>query len=529
MEVLREVCMRRAAGGALIGAFVFCRVLGGGGSPGKEGERIHNERRSLLDSAVGLPVEYRADITLRLLGSCGTGERFSRAELEIIEALFHQSHLAKYPLSMRSIGEYSDTRSARLARSFSLKLDALAIQARVTSLVLRQAHETARDWFGRIRLPATPPAECRDGLIPDPAIYYETLGRLFGEGFSKAERAKGEDLRFLTDCLRNSRTFTEIIPALRLVLDLPIPSEQRARLSSVLIAALDTLPVSPREFSYFEADLSLSKLVQELALLQQSAGQSPSPLLRTYRRIVLRSLTDAMCEDGLFWSGDPARRPARTGSAKRSISFFNEVLAPITAGSVDAISPNIQVIPAGGVIQLQPLREPTAVLPVLRLIRDPSQTEDWRPALARFLTTMRDPAWREGDCKACVFYERSDPLKALVDVVPVGPERMSVVDEYLDLLGNSSLYTDSPIEWLNELNVLLGFARRVAPEDKSKLEEIRKRGIQIAMLPRGQEGEILARMAVSRNPAIAAYANLERICPEPLDLSGRLPPSLPPR
>jgi hypothetical protein len=517
----------KAALVALIGALVLCRLASGGASPDRE--RIHAERRNVLDAAVGLPVEYRADITLRLLGSCRAGERLSRADLEMLEALFRQSHFAKYPLAMRSIGEYSDTRSARLARSFLLKLDALSIQARVATLVLRQAPDRAREWFERIRLPDTVPARCRDNLIGSPEVYYESLGRIFREGFTRAERAKGEDLRFLTDALRNSRTFTQILPALRLVLDLPLSSEQRARLSSVLIAALDTSPVSPREFSYFEADLSLSKLVQELALLQQAAGQSPIPLLQTYRRIVLQNLTDAMCADGLFWSGDPAKRVARTGSAKRTISFFNEALAPITGGSVDPLPADIQVLPGGGAIQLQPLREPAAVLPVLRLIRDRSQAEDWRPALARFLTTMRDPAWREGDCKACVLYERSDPLKVLIDVVPVGPERMGVVDEYLDLLGNSSLYLDSPIEWLNELNVLLGFARSVAPEDKAKLEEVRERGFQIAMLPRGQEGEILSRMVVSKNPAIAAYANLERICPESLDLSGRLPPSLPPQ
>ena len=107
------------------------------------------------------------------------------------------------------------------------------------------------------------------------------------------------------------------------MLDLPIASEQQARLAGLLIAGLDTLPVSPREFSYFEADLTLSKLVQEVALLQQSAGHSPIPLLGTYRRMVSRNLTDAMCADGLFWIGDVVRRKVTAGSAKRTVSFFD--------------------------------------------------------------------------------------------------------------------------------------------------------------------------------------------------------------
>lgn len=518
---------RKAA--AALGGLFFGVVMAGGQSPDEAAARLAKERRDLLDFAVGLSVEYRADITLRLLGESGARQRLSKAERELLDDIFQQAPQAKYAVAMRSIGEFSDTRSARLGRASALRLDALSIQARLVLLVLRQAPQVARDWMARIRLPETPPAACRDALIADPAIYFETLGRVFREAFSTAARTRGEDMRFLEDCLRKTTTLAQMVPALKLVLHLPVAARERAGLVAGLAAKLESLPITPREFSYFEADLSLSKLIQEVALLQQAAGRSPIPLLRWYRETIRRNLTEEMCADGLFSSAEPDRRVATTGSAKRTVSFFNESLVPLGAGAVEALPARFEGIARGEGIAVQPLRAPTDVLPVLRLLRNAGQTEEWRPALARFLTTFRDPAWREGNCKPCVFYERAGPLKVLIDMVPLGPERLAVVDEFLDLLADSPLYLESPIEWLHELQVLVGFSRAIAADDRTKLEELRKEGFEIAMLPRGQEDDILARMAASRNPAIAAYAKLERICPQPLGLSPRLPPARPPR
>ena len=481
----------------------------------------------LADAAIALPTEYRTDITLEVAGCASRAGDNRRREL--LTDLFDQAVYAKYPTKLLRVAASNDTAGGRLASSFRYGLDTLSIQTRIVRMLAPRSPTFARELFSRIRLEFAP-VTCESPFVRDVGAYYATLGELYRGAFSGREREEREDYLCLEQHLTGIVSYSQLKPAGRLLVDLPLQPNDRLLLANRYSVALTQLPPSHREFSRREAKLEISKLVHELALKLKSDGSAVSPLITSYRALVERNLTGAVCADGM-WSVSSGSRPTTiTGDASKTVAFFNRELKPLAGDEVPLLElAEIKPAKLADAARLQPLREPREFFPLFRLLRaaraqPAGDSKDWKIELSNALRRLNDPEWGTRDCPACGFHERAAVYLVLVDLAPVGDSRMEVVRAMLHFLESSPIEQQSPVEWLTQLKLLLGFTQSPSPEDEKKLADAAERGFVPGMLPRGQRRELLAEMLQSRNPVISSYARLEQLCPTPLDVTDRLPP-----
>jgi len=83
----------------------------------------------------------------------------------------------------------------------------------------------------------------------------------------------------------------------------------------------------------------------------------------------------------------------------------------------------------------------------------------WQQDLIDYLNLIA--AWTpdQEPSPAIYFHERCLVYTSLLDLVPSGPESEKILAEYVDFVGNSSLYDQSPGEWFVEPSKLLDRAR----------------------------------------------------------------------
>jgi hypothetical protein len=83
----------------------------------------------------------------------------------------------------------------------------------------------------------------------------------------------------------------------------------------------------------------------------------------------------------------------------------------------------------------------------------------WQQDLADYLNLIAGWTSDQEPSNAIYYHERCLVYTSLLDLVPAGPESEKILAEYVDFIGNSSLYEQSPAEWFAEPHTLLDRAR----------------------------------------------------------------------
>jgi hypothetical protein len=82
-------------------------------------------------------------------------------------------------------------------------------------------------------------------------------------------------------------------------------------------------------------------------------------------------------------------------------------------------------------------------------------TPEWQQQLADDLNLIADWTPDQEDSGAVYYHERCLVYTSLLDLVPPGPQGDKILADYVDFIGNSSLYRQSPAEWFVEPRTLL--------------------------------------------------------------------------
>jgi hypothetical protein len=83
----------------------------------------------------------------------------------------------------------------------------------------------------------------------------------------------------------------------------------------------------------------------------------------------------------------------------------------------------------------------------------------WRQDLSDYLNLIAGWTPDQEPSAAIYYHERCLVYTSLLDLVPSGAEREKILAEYVDFVGNSSLYEQSPPEWFAEPHTLLNRSR----------------------------------------------------------------------
>jgi len=137
----------------------------------------------LVDAARSTPPEFAADALIRLAESRLVEGRARKREL--LEEAFRLASAAQEPFKMRFSGErHFDSRAGFRGRAYALDLDALSLQCRAVSAMLRiQETRRARQLFESTVLPPAPDLRAPEQMAYDFALFEQTREALASRGF----------------------------------------------------------------------------------------------------------------------------------------------------------------------------------------------------------------------------------------------------------------------------------------------------------------------------------------------------------
>jgi hypothetical protein len=366
--------------------------------------------QSLAELARGAPPEFTADALLRLIEQGRLADKDVRRSL--IEEAFRNAAAAKFQVRMDGLpGTTTDTASGSLSRAYALKLDALTLESRAVRDMLPLDPANARRMFADIASPTLSPLTCDDALVYDLADYYQALGAVVNSTFTPKERAKEEQLNFVSDYLGQATSPLELAPLATVIQTVSVTPQQKQGLWARLGGLLETGQLDDRSYSGALASLN-SLTVPELQTSVQKFRQ------RSHG-----------CET------DSSSTPASKKPATPKLDSYWQ-------------STNSQHLLEPG----RKLRFDKNNVPLSDADRS---TPDWQQQVDDYLSQLAGWAADQEDSEADFYHEKCTVLMAVIELAPPGSESDKLIADYVDFISNSSLYQQSPVEWYLEPQALL--------------------------------------------------------------------------
>jgi hypothetical protein len=380
--------------------------------------------RSLVDISRGAPPEFGADALLRLVESGQISDPGVRRDL--VEQAFGSAISAKFPIRKRHLpGTTLDSRAGSLAQAYGLKLDALSLESRAVSDMLRIDPAAARKLLQSIPPPRFDPLSCDDALFYDVADFYQAVGSVVNSAFTPQERAKEEDVNFLLDYIGQATNPAQLVPLARAIQGAGVNNAQREILWTKFNAMLPNLQADDRSVSGLLSDPQGMDFIAT-AIRARSGGCKDDASAGTQPKISATS-SGATPKVERYWQSAEAQRMLDDGKKLR----YGD------AGRV--------------------------------LTEAERSTPEWQQRLTDYLSALA--AWGPGEEKSEADYynEKSTVYIALVELIPPGPQRDKMLDAFIDFINNSPLQQQSPVEWYNQASFMLERVRGTRDGEPTKV------------------------------------------------------------
>lgn len=462
------------------------------------------EMQAIIDAAALVPPEFAADVLLRLVESDRIAERLLK--IELAARAFYLAESAQQPVKKRSAqpGGAVDTRPGYRSMAFRLNLDRLSLQSRAVNDMLPLDRAKARALVEQIRFPSLIPLGCEETLVYDSSLFYQMLGNVVRQGFTREEKLQERELQVLQPYITQLQSHAQVLPVAQLLRTVDLSNAQLRELVNMFAGSLQRLHGDKRSFAsvvrYFELD-SLARLVTEL----DSKGISTAAIIPAVGEYLVSNLRDVPCSEVL---GEPAGANSVSEAARYFVDRFNAGLgaglegskiAPVREGELqgapDSSRPRAHAYWQSRKSQefsdrIRTLRFGTGETPLSLAER---KAFAWSAQLSDFLKEFE--SWKPDDEPADdFFHEKSILYTGLIELAPSGPERSKVVRSYSEFLGQNYFQRESRIEWVWHVDDL--FEQIASADDPSEVLEILLR---------------------SRDATLSLYARLERLTPRPTD------------
>jgi hypothetical protein len=417
-----------------------------------EPSKLPEPYQSLAEQAHSVSPEFAADALLRLVESHKITS--VEAQRDLVEQAFRLAASAKFRVRMHGLpGSLVDTRSGYLSRAYDLKLDVLSLSSRAVRDMVPIDNARARALFQEIPRPVLASLSCDDPLVYNVSDYYRTLGIIVDSTFNEKERKKDEHINFFLDYLQQATSPSQLAPLAAAIKTIGVTPEQRAILWNRLAGLLENLQPDDRSFSASLADV------------ERAMPQELHASFEKYSKKSSGCKDDAVVTAGL---ANAEAQPAKTGTTPKIERYWESVATHILLEGA------------------KKLRFGTEGKPLTDTDRS---SQEWQQQLTDYLRQLGE--WGPGQEKseADYYHQKCVVYEALVELIPRGPQRDTILTAYLDFIGNSSLQQESPVEWFMHAH--------------SMLERVRSTNS-------GEPSKVLEGFQKSGNPILALYAALER-------------------
>jgi len=374
--------------------------------------------QTLAELARGAPPEIAASALLRIVEQGRLADQDVRRDL--IEEAFRNAAAARFPVRMQGLpGTNGDTASGSLSRAYALKLDVLSLQSRAVRDMLPVDPAVARHLFGEIARPELSPLTCDDALFYDLSDFYEALSAVVASTFTQKERAKDAHLIFLTDYLGVAASPLEAAPLAQVIQNAGVTAQQRQGLWAGLSGLLENVRTDDRSFSASLPALNSLRIPEMQASLEKYRSKNHG------------------CQGDSISPPGPSKNAAPAVKNTSTPKFDPYWQSPAAQ----------QLLQAG-----KKLRFDRNNMPLSEADRS---TPEWQQQVADYLNQIAGWTADQESSEADYYHEKCIVLTALIELVPPGPLTDKLLADYVDFIGNSDLYRQSPAEWFLEPWALL--------------------------------------------------------------------------
>jgi hypothetical protein len=84
------------------------------------------------------------------------------------------------------------------------------------------------------------------------------------------------------------------------------------------------------------------------------------------------------------------------------------------------------------------------------------KSQEWLNRAHATIKHLQSWNQEDDDSAADFFHQKCDIYEMLIALLPPTPERVSLVDQYMDFLSRASIQRDSPAEWYMQVRFVLG-------------------------------------------------------------------------
>ena len=384
--------------------------------------------QSLVDLSHAAPPEFGADALLRLVESGKIVDR--DAQRDLVEQAFSLAASAKLPVRKWHLpGITLDSRAGSLSQAYGLKLDALSLQSRAVSDMVRINPAAARKLIQEIPPPVFEPLSCDDALFYDVADFYLALTSVINSAFSAQERAKEEHVNFLLGYIGQVSSPAQLVPLAQTIQSAGVTPEQREVLWARFNGLLANLQSDDRSFSAVLVDPPAGMDFIVADVRQRSAGCKDDAAVAQAVGDAQQRKAGATPKVDAYWQSAEAQRMMDDGKKLR--------------------------YGAAG-----------------RVLTDADRsTPQWQQQLTDYLSALA--AWGAGSEKSEADYynEKCTVYIALVELIPPGAQRDKMLEAFIEFISNSSLEQQSPVEWYNQASFLLERVRGSGSGEPAKVRE----------------------------------------------------------
>jgi hypothetical protein len=429
--------------------------------------KLPPELENVYAMALAAPPEFAANALLRL------SERVSDPGLltDVVTMAFSLAAAAHHPLRLEPLpGTEPDTAAASLGNALRLGLDGLSLQSRAVRQMLAINPVRGRELFNQMRRPALSRATCETALRPDVSAYYEALTAVAQTGFTPAERARTEDISFVTGALSRVAFVSELAPAATLVASLSWPRNQFEIAAGVLASRLDSMDVDSR--AYLASAKSIDDAIGQVVLKAKSMGSLTEPLAAAYRGFITKHLLAPRCGDLEFTAG----RFVQGGVTE---IFGEEIRGELPPLSSDETAPE-SILEGETAVARYWQSEPAQRVfqECMRLRQAPDGTNyneaarrsrEWSRQFGDVLNSMA--GWKASDenSEADYFNQKATVYQALLELAPSGDASERVMASFVAFLRNSTLQQRSPVQWYWHARGALDRVRADQPDQAARI------------------------------------------------------------
>jgi hypothetical protein len=363
------------------------------------------------------------------------------------------------------MGISTDSRIFQSSEADALQEDRLSLRSRVVLAAVPLDTKLAVDLFQRIGRPSPPASDCSSPLVPDVAVYYEALSKIYVLLRTRKPRnnAEAQAPLLLLQEVVTATTSPVQLPPLAKVLDTANLSQ--VELSSLMNTLAGTIDAFALDDNAFYARNQYPAVEARMAIehLASTRQVSSFVLAHSVHDYLQRSLNGPHCEGNA--PANLMELVALYRSLNRRPGNDDTDVEPF---SLPTTLPPIEPPPDAGEYWLGP-KTKQLLIDAKHLNFDDKwkpftdadrNTPEWRDRVERLLDHIED--WHETDeaDPRDYLHERCILLHRSLAYLPPGSLYNRMVSACLDTLAESTVQWDNPQEWDLEVHHFLDFARK---------------------------------------------------------------------